>query len=298
MALNEIDFSLIPAPDVIEQIDYEVILQALIDDLLLRDPTLTAVNLESEPIAKLLQVYAFRESLIRAKVNDSAHAVMLPYSTGNDLANLGAFYGVSRLLITPEDITTTPITPAVFESDAAFRERIRLGLNARTTAGARTTYEFFALSSNADILDISVVSPTAGRIHITVLSRTGTGVPEPEVITDVIAAVNDNEVRPLTDHVFVAGASIVDYIVQAVLVVYPGPDPVQVQADALASLNEWAVARHKLGNDITLSGLYAALHVTGVQNVVLTAPVTDVIIDDHEVSNLTLIDLSVGSTDV
>ena len=52
--MTQIDFSLLPAPDVIEQIDFETILATMKVDLLVRDPTLTAVNLESEPLAKCL----------------------------------------------------------------------------------------------------------------------------------------------------------------------------------------------------------------------------------------------------
>jgi phage-related baseplate assembly protein len=45
--------------------------------------------LESEPIVKLLQENAYREVILRQRINDAAKAVMLAYSTGADLDQFG-----------------------------------------------------------------------------------------------------------------------------------------------------------------------------------------------------------------
>jgi hypothetical protein len=60
--------SLLPVPDVVETLDYEVILAAMKADLAARAPELAAVlALESEPVVKLLEVCAYRELLLRAR---------------------------------------------------------------------------------------------------------------------------------------------------------------------------------------------------------------------------------------
>ena len=67
---QRIDLSLLPQPQVVEQISYEQILSELKAELISRDPQLTEVlALESEPLVKLLQVYAFREMRSRQREN-------------------------------------------------------------------------------------------------------------------------------------------------------------------------------------------------------------------------------------
>ncbi|WP_163834692.1 baseplate J/gp47 family protein [Spartinivicinus ruber] len=59
-----IDLSQLPAPDVIEPIDYEMVLASMLDDLQKRDSSFTAL-VESDPAMKILEVCAYREMLIR-----------------------------------------------------------------------------------------------------------------------------------------------------------------------------------------------------------------------------------------
>jgi len=55
-----IDFSSIPAPEIIEELDFETILAAMIADLQSRDPSYSEI-LESDPGIKILEVAAARE---------------------------------------------------------------------------------------------------------------------------------------------------------------------------------------------------------------------------------------------
>jgi len=296
MSLAQIDFAQIPAPAVIEQLDYEAILAAMKADLLARDATLTASALESDPIAKLLEVCAMRELIVRQRVNDGAHAVMLAYASGADLDQIGASFGVARLIITPADNTKTPPVAAVMELDSAYRERIRLSLYSRTTAGPVNQYKFHALSADPDVLDVSITSPNPGDVVISVLSRTGSGTPTQAVLDAVMATCNADDVRPLTDHVIVQAAQIVNYAVAIDLTVYPGPDPVTVQAAALQAVTDYCDAHHALGHDITRAGLIAAATVAGVQNVALTAPANDLVVDDLHASYATAISVAIAGS--
>ena len=69
------------------------------------------VLVDSEPITKLLQENAYREVILRQRINDAAVANMLAWAQGSDLDNLVANWNVSRLTIQPGDDTATPPVP-------------------------------------------------------------------------------------------------------------------------------------------------------------------------------------------
>ncbi len=91
-----IDLSLLPAPTVVDPLDYESLLADRKATLISlypeeqREAIARTLTLESEPIVKLLQENAYRELLLRQRVNEAAQAVMLGYASGSDLDQLGA----------------------------------------------------------------------------------------------------------------------------------------------------------------------------------------------------------------
>lgn len=293
-----VDLSQLPAPTIVEPLDFESILQAMINDLTLRAPDFTAL-VESDPAFKILEVCAYRELLMRQRVNEAAKGVMLAYATGSDLDQLGANVGVQRLVITPADNTTVPPTPAVMESDNEFRARIQLSPEGYTTAGSEGSYVFHGLGASADVKDIQAVSPTPGKVTVYVLSRTGDGTAPSETISAVATTLNGETVRPLTDEVTVLSANIVDYTIEAELTLFPGPDSNVVLQSAIDAITAFTTAQRRIGYDVTISGIYRALHQPGVQNVTLTQPSTSLIIGDGEASYCTNINVTVSSdTDV
>src|SRR5690606_1403888 len=80
-AISTLDLSLLPAPDVVEALDFETIFAAMLADLQARDPTFDAL-VESDPAYKVLQVSSFRELLLRQRVNDAARERMLAFASG------------------------------------------------------------------------------------------------------------------------------------------------------------------------------------------------------------------------
>jgi phage-related baseplate assembly protein len=295
---SAIDLSLLPVPDVVETLDFEAILAAMKADLAARAPELAAVlALESEPVVKLLEVAAYREVLLRARVNDAARAVTLARAVGTDLDNLAALFGVVRLVISPGNPSAIPPVPPTLESDADLRRRAQLALEGFSTAGPEGAYVFHALSAAADVLDVSAVSPSPGDVLVTVLSRTGSGAAPAPLLATVAAALNADDVRPLCDNVVVQSASIVSYAITATLYFYPGPDSAVVMAAAQAAATAYAAAQHRLGRDVTRSGLFAALHQPGVQRVDLAAPAASLTIGSAQASWCTGITLTNGGVD-
>ena len=254
----KIDLSRLPAPDVIEPIDYEEILGEMKARAIELEPDLAPVlDLESEPAGKVLQVCAYYIMLARARVNDAGKAVMLAFATGSDLDHIGAMFGVARF---PE------------EGDSAFRERVQLALEGFSTAGPIGAYIFHTRSADARVKDVHVHSPEPGKVVVTVLSHEADGTPADDLLAGVAAALNADNVRPLTDTIIVEAASVLTYEVEAVLHLFGEPDARIVRAAAFEATNAYVQDTHKLGRDVTISGLHAALHQPGVMRVDLISP--------------------------
>ena len=274
-----IDLSGLPAPAVVEPLDAEAIIAEAKAWLLAVMPSLAdTLDLESEPVTKLIELLSYRELLVRARVNDGAQAVMLATATGTDLDNLAALLGVARLTLTPADPEAIPPVAAVMEGDASLRSRTQLSLEGFSTAGPTGAYLFHALSASGDVLDASVTSPSPGDVVVTVLSRLGNGAPSAELVATVAAAINDERVRPLCDNAITQAASITPYVVTAALTMLPGPDPEVARASAEAAVRAYVADAHRLGRAVRLSGLYRALHIPGiVESVTLTSPAADIL---------------------
>ena len=272
-----IDLSQLALPDAVERLDFEAIIAAMLADLLARFPDFSALT-EADPAYKVLELVAYRELLVRARVNDGVRASMLATSTGADLDNLAALYGVARLVVTPADPDAVPPVAAVLEGDASLRSRTQLALEGFSTAGPRGGYLYHALSASGQVLDASVISPAPGQVLVTVLGRDGDGAPSAELVATVAAAINDERVRPLCDNAITQGASITPYVVTAALTMLPGPDPEVARASAEAAVRAYVADAHRLGRAVRLSGLYRALHIPGaVESVTLTSPAADII---------------------
>lgn len=290
-----IDLSRLPAPKVVEALDYETILAAMVADLQGRDSSFTAI-VESDPAYKVLETAAYRELLLRQRVNDAAKAVMLAFAGGSDEDQLGALLNVERLVIDPEDPGAVPPVAATYESDDAFRDRIQLAPEGFSVAGPSGAYEYFARSASGKVADVKVTRPADGEVLVSVLSGDGDGTPDQDTLDAVTAALTDKSVRPLTDKVTVAAAEIVDYSITAVLTLYDGPDSDVVRQAAEDAAVAYAAAHHRIGHDITLAGLYAALAQAGVMDVDLSAPAASVVISDSQASWCTAVSVTVGGT--
>jgi phage-related baseplate assembly protein len=275
-----IDLASLPAPAVIEEPDFEVVLSACKADFIARHPAAAAViDLESEPIVKLLEEIAYRETLLRARYNDEARALLLATAVGSDLDHVGATYyrGETRLLITPADPDAVPPVEAVWESDADFRQRLALKIESYSVAGPRDAFKFHALSADGQVKDASVTTPHGGTTEVFVLARAGDGTPDAPLLATVAAALDDESIRPLSEEVLVSAAVVVEYALEIALTLFPGPSGEVVLEAVQERLAAFAAAHHRLDADIVRSAIDAAAHVAGVKKVEIVAPVADVV---------------------
>jgi phage-related baseplate assembly protein len=275
-----LDFSSLPAPEIIEELDYEQILQGMIADLQARDPSYTEI-LESDPGVKILEVAAARELLLRQRINDALQATLLRYAMAGDLDNLAAFYGVTRL---------------ADEEDEALRLRTIERIMGSSTAGGAAWYRYQALTASEQVKDAAVSSPAPGEVLVSILSTEDGGLASAELLEEVDDVLQSGSIRVITDTVTVAGASIVTVPVTAQVWLYP-ETPIEVFDGLPAALQAALAASGGLGWDVTRSWLIANLHPAGVQRVVLTAPAIDVVCGPSQAAAFGAITLTMAGRD-
>lgn len=298
-----VDLSKLPAPDVLETLDYETLLAERKAQFIARYPESeqaqwqARLQLESEPIVKLLEENCYLQLLERQRINSAAKATMLAYATGNDLDVIAANVNVSRQVVKAEDRSVTPPIPAVMEDDDSLRLRTQLAFEGMSVAGPRSAYVFHALSAHPLVADVSVVSPEPAQVLVTILSREGQGSAKEEILNAVRAKLNDENIRPIGDRVTVQSAVIQPYQIHAKLHLYRGPEYEPIKAAALKQLKAYAEEKRRLGRDISLSGIYAALHLEGVQRVELLQPTQDLVLPSSKSGYCTNINLEIVISD-
>ena len=287
-----IDLSQIPPPDLVEPLDFEAVLAALAADYAARLPDDAEPLLESDPAAKVLEAAAYRETLLRARINRVARGVLLASATGGDLDQLAALYGVARQVVTAADPTTVPPTPAVYEPDDRLRLRTQLAPDGFSTAGPAQGYVFHALSASTAVRDAVFASPGPAQARVTVLSTEADGAVSQALLGAVTAALSADTVRPAGDQLTVQAATVLTYDVGAVLAVEAGPDPGVVRAAARAALDAFVTDSFRIGRTVPLSGIYAALTVPNVLGVALASPTADVAVSDTQAARAATITIT------
>lgn len=292
-----IDLAQLPDPKVVEQLDYEQILEQRKAALLAlwpeaeRAEIAARMALESDPLNKLLQENAYRELVWRQRVNEAALATLLAKARGADLDQVAANYNVRRLVVTP----ATDQAPAVMEGDDALRERAQMAFEGLSTAGPRNAYVYHARSADGRVADATAVSPAPAEVVVTVQALDGDGSAPADLLAGVLAALSDEDVRPVADRVTVQGAQILPYSVTATLyLASTGPEAEPILAAAEARCRALVNARRRLGVEVSASAVHAALHVEGVRKVQLNGW-ADIVPSAYQAGYCTGIHLSLAS---
>lgn len=296
----------LPTPDIIESLSYQAVFDALRADFQSRFPEFSAL-VESDPAIKLLEVAAYRETIIRARVNDAFKATLLGLAAGADLDNLADFYNVSR---------------ATDETDAALRARVIEKIKGSSTGGGASWYRFQALTADDRVADALVTSPTPGAVLVAILSEeseqiknatgdaldalgaiystprtdndetdaeyrprvrtaalgtAGDGAASSQLVANVNQTLQADDVRVVTDTLSVISAEIV--VVNVAADIYLYPDTNSNILDGLeTTLRADLASAGGLGWDLARSWLISRMHLQGVQRVELTSPESDVVI--------------------
>lgn len=298
-----IDLSLLPAPDVIENIDFDTLFNERRVRLITmtepdkREALARTLSLESEPLVKLLQENTYLEMILRTRINDAAKSGMLAYAQGSDLDHACAWLNVSRLLVDAGDPDSIPPRNAIYEDDTRLRMRAQMALEGLSVAGSRGAYLFHTLSASAFVEHAKIISPSSnddGHVRVIILDGRGNGVAADDLIKSVQTYLSAETIRPLTDYVTVEGAKPVKFEIVATLEIETGPDRTLLLDLARKQLDVTLSGLRKISADASRSAIYAALHVPGVSRVLLPSPGADVICSDTEFPLCTSIKLSIS----
>lgn len=290
-----VDLSQLPPPDVVEALSFDVIVGAMKADFVARwqaarllDPALPQYDvamLETDSAVILIQACAFRELLLRARINDAARALLLAYAGGANLDHLGALFGVVRVAIvaSPRAYVTNPED---WEGDERLRRRIQLAPEAYSTAGSQGAYIFHAMTVDPSVFDAWAWRPAPGKVEVVLAGADGAAVSD-----DVVAKLVDFYARadrtPLTDAVSVRKAEVLGYTVSLVLQIPRGPDAATIEAGAALPVKAYAAERYRIRQRAYLVGLSSAAKVGGVENVIVRQPGADVVATDRQIPRLT-----------
>ncbi|PKG51257.1 baseplate assembly protein [Halomonas sp. MES3-P3E] len=296
-----IDLSKLPAPTIIDPLDFEQLFEerkALLIELTPeaeREELAETLQLESEPLVKFLQESAYRELILRQLHNERTRSLLLAYAEGTILNHIGVtYYMTERLTLHEADPDAIPPVEAVMENDDDYKRRILLAHDAFSTAGGRNAYRYYALGADPQVKDADAIRPLAGMVQVYVLSREDDGEASLALIAAVESALNEDDVRPLSDTVRVTSASVLSFAVSAALELRNGPDADVVREEAIAAARDYVNQRHALGEVIVAGALESRLYVPGVERVTMASPLQDIGGDASEAPYCTAIEVTVS----
>jgi phage-related baseplate assembly protein len=279
--MDAIDISLLPPPDIIESLDYEVILAERKAHFLSLYPEeeradmAARLTIEGEPILIVLQEIAYVILILNARINEAARSNLIAFATGGDLDHRALFYGLTRL---PN------------ESDARFRKRILVHIAAINGNGTDERYISRALAADPAVIDAAVSSQQPNSVDVALWIA---DLPEDASLPPGIdyAMANAAHHAAVLDKVKTAfaapgavmlGLSVTVYEARpqpvdvAAVVVRESSAPVDLVADLAARLPALIRAHAELGRDVSRSRLLSWLHVAGVSRVEMARPEADV----------------------
>lgn len=271
----------LPDPEIIDVLSYEEARQAAINKLVEIDPAYTAL-LESDPAIKVIEVAAYRELLLRVRVNEAAKSNLVMFSAGSDLEHLAGFYDVFRL---------------IGETDEALRRRVIISISGRSTAGSRDWYRAAALRADVRVSDAAVYRVGTGPdIRVAVLAADNFGEPDAALLAAVDLVVQSDSVRVISDRIeTVAATSVTANVVADIWLLPSAPQTVFTALEA--TLRAALAAEGGLGFNVTRSWLTAKLHQAGVHKVTVDSPAVDLTVDDNSAVKIGAVTLTYKGRD-
>lgn len=279
----------LPVFAVLEPLDSEAILRdrmlRLVEVWREHDPPEGAVydvdGLEFDPIKIVEEADTYFELLLRDRVNAAAKSVTLAYATGGDLDAIASRYpgGVPRL---------------EGESDERYRRRIWLSSATLSHHGIEEAYVFWALTADPTLKDATATTiEGTGHVYITCMASGPDPRPTAAQLQAVQAYIYDYGRKALTDIVSVLPPRVIETKIILDVWLFPGPDAKVAMAALRASLEALIERQSWIGVDLTrMSIAQAAGNVTGVQDVRILEPATNLLADQRSLIRVTDIELT------
>lgn len=282
--MTAIDLSRLPAPAVIEQLDFETLFDAYVvrfeatwEEARERDPTLPAYdvqNLETDPAVILGQAWSYLRLLDRQRVNDAVKAVLAAFSQKADLDQLVARQNVARL----------DTAPGVPETDAQLLRRYLLSFG-RASAGSADRLAYDALTAVPALIDVRVngfaVHGRRGEIDVVIAGADG--ITTSEQAAAVRASVASASAKPEAIGVFVIPAERIVYTVTQGIVLPVGPDANLVRTEAVARVRAAADERRMIGQRVPRDQLAGAAFGQSIASVDHVSPASDIVTTEYQI---------------
>ncbi|WP_264374732.1 MULTISPECIES: baseplate assembly protein [unclassified Wolbachia] len=245
-----------------EPLNFEEIFALMKEELVKCDASFTAL-VESDPAIKILEVAAWRELLLRQRINEAVKGNLLKFAT---VDNLTEFYGVER---------------QKEEDDERFRKRVKAKIVGWSIGGSKEHYRYHALSADRRVKDALVESKVPGSVEISILS-TELSIALEELLEIVKKQATRDDIRVLTDTVTVIGCNIMEIDIHSRMSISPIISEEEIKKQFI---KKFELAK-RLGWSVTRSWIIANLFVDGVENVELIEPREDVMVLGNECANL------------
>ena len=271
----------LPAPDVLETLDYDMTLAAIVAQFRGRYPQYSSI-VEGDPGYSVLQAIAWQETMTRKRINDAARALLVTHALGADLDNLGALLAVTRQVVTAADPDADPPVAEVLETDLRFRDRIINTLES-IVPGSQAWYRNHALEADAGVHEAVILKTDPGEVTVYLQGISPDTVPSSGLQATVLAYLENDARRFICDTVLVEPVGTADYTITATITVREGFIASEVLAKVQAAAAAFVTEREVIGQDIPISAFYDAMVVEEVAAVALTSPSADVTVADTEV---------------
>lgn len=189
----------------------------------------------------------------------------------NQLNNFSSPFVVSAIN------TTITAGGADVEGDVAYRNRLYLAPDSFSVAGPLNAYAFWAFTANPAISDVSVYGPPispAGEAHVVILMQGGS-LPTQSVLNQVLSVVNAQDIRPLTDHVFIEAPVTTGFALNVQYWIDSNNAQLEssIEANVTVAVQNWLTyIGSAIGRSLIPSKLMQMMIDAGADRVVVTSP--------------------------
>ncbi|AWK52203.1 hypothetical protein DIC82_14880 [Clostridium beijerinckii] len=164
-----------------------------------------------------MTMFKIRDDVIVLKGTLEANIILIAASTGEKYNGfeIGKINHIVDPIAYVSEIYNTEVSKSGsdIEDDKSYRERSRLSMESKSTAGPDGAYEYFAYSADNSISGIKVTSPTPGVVKIFVVVDDGE-IPSQEILDKVYEQCSPKDRRPLTDKVEVGTPTVSNYDIE------------------------------------------------------------------------------------
>lgn len=176
---------------------------------------------------------------------------------------------------------TTSEGGADIENDTELYERMRQSLESYSTAGPSGAYIYHAKTASPLISDVKAYTPAPGEVDVRVMCSGGK-LPSQELLDIIYATLNDEKIRPLTDHVTVQAPTVKQFDIDLTFYLTEGGGMSITAAEmivksAVDDFINWQT--EKMGRDINPSMLIQKVMQTGIKRVEVVSPAFEVLSD-------------------